>query len=98
MPKAEPNRIVNSSTEQLAQALIERRMVVPAIFLLELSKPLVGCMRELYGMTEGLQRVLFGSEFVPAAKELLSSVERVEELIVLLERHRDAQTMPARGA
>lgn len=87
-----------TAIEQLAQALIDRRMVVPAIFLLELSKPLVGCMREFYGMTEGLQRVLFGSELAPATKELLSSVERVEELIVLLERHRDAHTVPARGA
>ena len=98
MLKAEPIRTVIETIEQLAAALIERRMVVPAIFMLELSKPLVGCMRELYGMTEGLQRLLFGSELVPAAKALLSSAEQVEELIVLLERHRDTQAVPARGA
>lgn len=83
--------------EQIAQVLIERRMVAPAIFMLELSKPLVGCARELYGMTEGLQRVLFGSQCVPALKDLLSSVERVEELIVLLEKSRLPDTAPGVG-
>lgn len=74
------------SLDQLASLLIERRMVAPAIFMLELSKPLIGCARELYGITEGLQRVLFGSQVMPVLKDLLSSVEQVEALIVLLER------------
>jgi hypothetical protein len=76
------------SLEQLAQVIIERRMVTPAIFLLELSKPLIGCARELYGATEGLQRVVFGPDNFSALKELLSSVDRVEDLIVLLEQGR----------
>ncbi len=76
------------SLEQLAQVIIERRLVTPAIFLLELSKPLIGCARELYGASEGLQRVIFGAEYSLALKEVLSSVKRVEDLIVLLERGR----------
>ncbi len=60
-------------------------MVEPAIFFLELSKPLVGCMRELYGMSEPLARTLFGSKASPALGALLSSAEHVERLIVMLE-------------
>jgi hypothetical protein len=84
MLKSEPIQTL----EQLAQVLIARRIVAPAIFMLELSKPLTGCLRELYGLTDGLQRALFGSEVIPALQELLSSSERVEELIVLLEQGR----------
>lgn len=85
------------TVEQIAQVLIERRLVAPAIFMLELSKPLVGCARELYGVTEGLQQALFGSQLVPALKELLSSVERIEELIVLLEQSRLSPAPPGVG-
>lgn len=65
-------------------------MVEPAIFLLELGKPLVGCLRELYGMSEPLQRLLFGREYAPVIRELLSSSDAVERLIVLLESTRDS--------
>ncbi|MFN4895073.1 MAG: hypothetical protein ACK5GN_11400 [Pseudomonadota bacterium] len=83
-----------TTIEQLAQVLIDRRMVAPAIFLLELSKPLIGCARELYTMTEGLQSVIFGSRAVPALKQLLSSSDQVEKLIVLLEESRLAVAAP----
>ena len=78
--------------EQLAEALVGRRMVAPAIFILELCKPLVGCAREVYDATEGLQRVLFGETLMPAVREVLSSSDRVEELIVLLEQRRDVMS------
>ena len=81
MLKTEPIQ----SLEDIAQLLIRRRMVAPAIFFLECFKPITGIARELYGVTEGVQRALFGAELVPAIRELLSSSERVEELIVLLE-------------
>lgn len=84
MSKSEPIQ----NLEQLAQILVERKMVAPAIFLLELSKPLVGCARELYGVTEGLQRVLFGAQVLPVLRDLLASSESVERLIVLLEQSR----------
>jgi hypothetical protein len=63
-------------------------MVEPAIFFLELSKPLVGCMRELYGMSEPLVRALFGTKGSPALSAALSSAENVERLIVMLESER----------
>ena len=84
MSKSEPIQTL----EQLAEALIERRMRAPAIFVLELCKPLVGCARELYDATEGLMCVLFGHSLMPVIREVLASSERVEELIVLLERDR----------
>jgi hypothetical protein len=63
-------------------------MVEPAIFFLELSKPLVGCMRELYGMSEPLVRALFGAKVSPALSAMLLSAEHVERLIVMLESER----------
>lgn len=84
MSKSEPIQTL----EHLASALIERRMRAPAIFVLELCKPLVGCARELYDATEGLQYALFGKRLLPAVREVFSSSERVEELIVLLEQRR----------
>jgi hypothetical protein len=84
MSKSEPIQTL----EQLAETLIERRMAAPAIFMLELCKPLVGCARELYDATESLQRVLLGQQLMPAIREVLSSSERVEELIGLLEQRR----------
>jgi len=71
--------------EQLACAVRQRGLAVPAIFALELSKPLVGCLRELYGISESLQVLLFGRELIPALQSVLSSTEKVEELIRYLE-------------
>lgn len=84
------NSTVNTiqTLEQIAQELIERRMVAPAIFILELCKPLVGCAREIYDASEGWQRVLFGERLMPAVRHLFSSSDRVEELIILLEQSR----------
>lgn len=72
--------------EQLANAVQQKGLVAPAIFTLELLKPLTGCFRELYGVSESLQALLFGRELLPALKALLSSSEEVERLIVLLEK------------
>jgi hypothetical protein len=63
-------------------------MVEPAIFFLELFKPLVGCMRELYVMSEPLARILFGTNASPSLATMLSSAEHVERLIVMLESER----------
>lgn len=79
-----------ANREDIAESLQRRRLVEPAIFLLELTKPLVGCMRELYGISEPMQRLLFGREYAPVIREILSSSEEVEKLIVLLESTRDS--------
>jgi len=72
--------------QQLADAVKGRGVTVPAIFLLELSKPLTGCLRELYGASESLQELIFGKALLPALREVLASSDRVEELITMLEQ------------
>jgi hypothetical protein len=72
--------------QQLAQLITDRGLTAPAIFTLELLKPLTGCARELYGIGEGLLMALFGGSGSLAVRELLSSSDRVEELITILER------------
>jgi hypothetical protein len=94
MLKTEPIQ----SLEDVAQILVRRRMVAPAIFFLECFKPLTGVARELYGVTEGVQRALFGAELVPVIGKLLSSSERVEELIVLLENASGRDELKRGGA
>lgn len=76
----------------LADAIVQRGLVAPAIFLLELSKPLTGCMRELcVGAGDGLLRFAVGDRFAPAIREVLSSSENVEALITRLESYRDSR-------
>lgn len=71
--------------EQLAAAVRSRSLEAPAIFLLELCKPLTGCLREIYGVSEPIEAAIFGRALLPALKKLLSSSEEVERLIKLLE-------------
>lgn len=77
--------MLESPIEVLADSICRRGLEVPAVFFLELTKPLVGCMRELYGMSEPLQRLFWGREGSPFIKELLSSGQNVEQLIQILE-------------
>lgn len=81
----------NNELQPLVDAIVRRRMVEPSIFFLEMSKPLVGCMRELYAMSEPLLHVILGSSLAPALKRALQSVEDTERLIVALERSRGAR-------
>lgn len=81
--------------EQLACAVRRRGLVAPAVFALELSKPLVGCLRELYGVSESIQMLLFGRELIPALQKVLSSAEKVEELIQLLEQSETSKGIAA---
>lgn len=81
----------NKELQPLVDAIVRRRMVEPSIFVLEMSKPLVGCMRELYAMSEPLLHVMLGSTLAPALKRALQSVEDTERLIAALERSRDAR-------
>jgi hypothetical protein len=82
MAVAEPIETI----EQLAEIVRRGRMVAPAIFMLELCKPLTGCARELYVASESLQALIFGRTPLPVLRTLLSSSARVEELVQLLER------------
>jgi hypothetical protein len=76
---------VETDLESLVQVIQGRKLVEPAIFVLEMSKPLVGCARELYRITEPLMRMLFTPTLAPAVERVLSSSENVELLIRRLE-------------
>lgn len=78
----------NNELRPLVDALVQRRLVEPSIFLLEMSKPLVGCMRELYAMSEPLMHAMLGSHLAPALKRALQSSDDTELLIRELERAR----------
>ena len=60
----------------------------PSIFMLEMCKPLVGCMRELYAVSEPLMQVVLGPTIAPAFKRALQSSDETELLIQALERSR----------
>ncbi len=81
--------------ESVAEAIERRGLCEPAIFILELSKPLVGCMRELYGVSEPVASALLGSAWAPKLREVFASSESVEALIQRLERARDQKCVGA---
>ena len=56
--------------------------------MLEMCKPLVGCMRELYSMSEPLMQIVLGSTIAPAFKRALQSSDETERLIQALESSR----------
>ncbi len=73
----------------LACRIHQRGLTTPAIFLFEMSKPLVGCARQLYACSVPIQIALCGRELMVELKEVLESSDEVERLIVLLECLRD---------
>jgi hypothetical protein len=81
---------MNVELQPLVDAIVRRRMVEPSIFMLEMCKPLVGCARELYAMSEPLMNLAFGSTLAPVVKRALQSSEETEALIQALERSRQA--------
>lgn len=62
--------------------------------MLEMSKPLVGCMRELYALSEPLMHILLGGSLAPALKHALQSSDATESLIQALEQARPNQARP----
>jgi len=86
--------IHDEALDQMASAIEQRRLTAPAIMLLEMHKPLVGCLRELYAMAEPLALMLFGSTWSPVVRELLKSPDELERLIERLERSATKPTAP----
>jgi len=81
--------------ESVAEAIGRRGLCEPAIFILELSKPLVGCMRELCGAGEPIASALLGGSWAPKLREVLASSDSVEALIQCLEQMRDQKCIGA---
>ena len=72
--------------ETLAAAVLARKLSVPAIFLLELHKPLAGIIREVVDVSVPFLHLLFGRVNVERARIVLSSRETLEALIVAIEK------------
>jgi len=71
--------------EALVDAIRVRKLVEPAILLLEMCKPLTGCARELYRATEPVFRSLVSPSVGLSLEHVLASSENVELLIRRLE-------------
>jgi hypothetical protein len=87
----------NDELQPLVDAIARRGLVEPAIFLFEMSKPLIGCARELYSFGEPLFSSFIGASLVPALKQAFRSAEDTEALITLLEETRDRSARIANG-
>ena len=71
---------------QLAKRVVERKLSVPAVFFLELYKPLTGLMGAGIDITAPVLKLLFGSDVTSDVSELLSSRADVEAVIAAIER------------
>jgi hypothetical protein len=71
--------------EALVDAIRARKLVEPAILLLEMCKPITGCARELYRATEPVFRSFISPAVGLSLKHVLASAENVELLIRRLE-------------
>ncbi len=69
-------------------AVVQRGLVEPAIFIFEMSKPLVGCLREVYALSEPLVQLFVGSPLATSMRAVLASSDETEKFISLLEASR----------
>ena len=69
-------------------AVVQRGLVEPAIFIFEMSKPLVGCLREVYALSEPLVQLFVGSPLATSMRAVLASLDETEKFISLLEASR----------
>ncbi len=68
--------------------IVQRGLREPAIFIFEMSKPLVGCLREVYALSEPLVQLFVGSPLATAMRTVLASSDETERFITLLEASR----------
>lgn len=87
---------LNVSTDQntailsrISEEVVRRRMSSPAVFVLEMYKPLIGLFREGVTVAAPLLYPLVGGKFYNAACEVLKSSDEVEKLIVAIEEQED---------
>ena len=71
--------------DAVASAILSRGLAEPAIFLLEMGKPLVGCLREVERLSHPLVTLLLGSGASAAIETLLADGQNVERVISALE-------------
>jgi hypothetical protein len=79
---------VSTELQPLVDAIVQRGLVEPAIFIFEMSKPLVGCLREVYALSEPLAQLFVGAPLALAMRTVLASSDQAEKFISLLEASR----------
>lgn len=86
-PEVNLNTTVDNSAliESYAQKICSLGLTTPAIFLLEMHKPLVSVFHTAITFAEPVSVPLFGAERIRGVRELLSTRENVEALITRLE-------------
>lgn len=75
----------NPDLPKLADLIEKRGLGLPAIFLLEMYKPLVGLAQNFSLVSAPLLIPLFGLNLYNQALKLLDNPANVEELILLIE-------------
>ncbi len=70
---------------KISHEIVRRRLASPAVFVLEMYKPLIGLFREGVTVAAPLLYPLVGSNLYGAACEVLKSQDEVEKLIVAIE-------------
>lgn len=83
----EPNQTLTleSDIEKLANVVIDRGLASPAIFLLEMHKPLVGLVHAISLIASPALSILFGLNKTAKLLELFKSRSNVEKLICKIE-------------
>lgn len=85
----EPYTDVLISNEEIvnkvSSGIVSRRLSVPAIFLLEMNKPLVGLFREGSYLAAPLLLAIVGSKLFRQAQGIISTIEGIESLIKAIE-------------
>ncbi len=76
------------SIETLASEVRRRKMAIPAVFFLEMYKPLSSTLHNIGLVSLPFLAMIFGTSRAKSALELLSSRENIESLIQLIEENK----------
>ena len=77
--------MTDAALSKLADTIDSRGLSVPAIFLLEMYKPLVGLAHNFSLVSAPLLIPIFGINLYKQALKLLDNPANIEELILLIE-------------
>lgn len=86
-PEYEPD--LTKLLPKLADAVNQRRMQIPAIFFLEMYKPLTTMLHAAGVMSVPFLWPLFGPRWCAAALKMLESRDHIERLICLIEEQQN---------
>ena len=78
--------MIESKLEEIAAKVKQLGLAVPAVFFLEMNKPLVGLIGGACCAFDPILKAVVGDSNMETLHEVTSSVEQVEKLINLIER------------